>query len=238
MFYDGTTTSKTALMLHPYKDGTYGERIQKQEDFIALVKKARALDLAVAVHVIGDLGLEEVLNILKTYPVKNGLKDRIIHASYASKKAIELLKTIPCFIDYQPQFVTTDFPETLDVFSKDPDYIFPLKTYHDKKIAYGLSSDAPVEIPNPLVGMYAATLRKNEKGQYQSHERITLKEAFLGYTKHAWSLTPYKAGEIKEGFHAHFIVLDADLFSIDLEKLKTLSVKQTWIDGKKVFENT
>lgn len=238
MFYDGTTTSKTALMNNPYHDDTFGERIVSKEAFIDQVKAARSLGLAVAIHVIGDLGLEEVCQILKAYPVKKGLKDRIIHASYATNKAVEALKEIPCFIDFQPQFVTSDFPETFKQFKKDPELIFPLKTYHTHGLSYGLSSDAPVEIPNPLFGIHAAVTRRNTKGTYQPNETISLKDAFLGYTKHAWQLTPYQAGEIKVGYHAHFIVLDFDLFTEDVNILLNKSVLETWIDGKRVFQKT
>ena len=159
MFYDGTTGSQTALMSVPYTTGGFGERIRDQKTFITYVKAARNHDLPVAVHVIGDKGLEEVCEILKAYPVKKGLFDRIIHASYATPKALELLESLDVFLDVQPQFITSDFPQTLDYFQSLPHHIFPFKTYDHLNINYGLSSDAPVEIPNPILGMYAAILR-------------------------------------------------------------------------------
>jgi predicted amidohydrolase YtcJ len=238
MFYDGTTTSKTALMTTPYHDDTMGEYIQKREVFESLVKEARSLDLAVAVHVIGDKGLLEVSEVLKTYPVKKGLMDRVIHASYANDEAIKILKTLDVFLDLQPQFVTTDFPDTLKLFKTTPPYIFPFKSYDRHGLKYGLSSDAPVEIPNPLFGMYSAITRKNTYGTYQEHERLTRLEALLGYTKHAWVLTNDQAGTLSSGQLANLVVFKEDLLTCDIEALKTMRVLETFIKGQSVYKKT
>jgi predicted amidohydrolase YtcJ len=238
MFYDGTTTSKTALMTTPYIDDTYGEYIQTREVFESLVRDARSVGLAVAVHVIGDKGLLEVSEVLKAYPVKKGLFDRVIHASYANKEAIHNLKEIDVFLDLQPQFVTTDFPETLKEFKIEPHLMFPFKTYHVQGLHYGLSSDAPVEIPNPLLGMYAAITRKNDYGTYQENERLTRLEALMGYTKHAWMLTHDQGGTLETGQLGNLVVFEEDILTCDIKRLKTLKVLKTYIKGMCVYEKT
>jgi predicted amidohydrolase YtcJ len=215
-----------------------GEYIQKREVFESLVKEARSLDLAVAVHVIGDKGLLEVSEVLKTYPVKKGLMDRVIHASYANDETIKILKTLDVFLDLQPQFVTTDFPYTLKLFKITPPYIFPFKTYDRHGLKYGLSSDAPVEIPNPLFGMYSAITRKNAYGTYQEHERLTRLEALLGYTKHAWLLTNDQAGTLSSGQLANLVVFKEDLLTCDIEAFKTMPVLETYIKGQSVYKKT
>jgi predicted amidohydrolase YtcJ len=238
MFYDGTTTSKTALMTTPYIDDTYGEYIQTREVFESLVRDARSVGLAVAVHVIGDKGLLEVSEVLKAYPVKKGLFDRVIHASYANKEAIHNLKEIDVFLDLQPQFVTTDFPETLKEFKIEPHLMFPFKTYHVQGLHYGLSSDAPVEIPNPLLGMYAAITRKNDYGTYQENERLTRLEALMGYTKHAWMLTHDQGGTLETGQLGNLVVFEEDILTCDIKRLKTLKVLKTYIKGMCVYKKT
>lgn len=237
IFYDGTTGSQTALMSVPYTSGGFGERISDQETFIAYVKKARDHDLAVAVHVIGDKGLEEVCEILKAYPVKKGLHDRIIHASYATPKSLELLKTLDVFLDVQPQFITSDFPQTLDYFKSLPNLIFPLKTYHDININYGLSSDAPVEIPNPILGMYAAIFREIDGVIFQPEERLSRMQALLGYTTHAWTLTNQKGGYLKPGYPAHFVITDQDILTTPKTQFKSIKVSETYVFGKQVFNH-
>jgi predicted amidohydrolase YtcJ len=238
MFYDGTTTSRTALMNVTYDDGTYGVRIQDRLHFESLVMASRALSLPVAVHVIGDLGLKEVAEILKKYPVKKGLYDRVIHASYCHQAALDILKEIDVFLDLQPQFITTDFPHTFKLFQTLPDMIFPFKTYHDAGLNYGLSSDAPVEIPNPLLGIHAAVTRTNKQGTYQIEQSLTRIQAFEGYTKHAWKLTKDRAGTLDTGMLANLVVFDHDILSCPIDDLLTMKVKETWVKGICVYKNT
>lgn len=236
MFYDGTTSSHTALMSHSYVSGTKGERVMK-ERFEQELKKARRLEKSVAVHVIGDQGLHEVALLLKKHPVKDGLLDRIIHASYAKRETIELLKALPIFLDIQPQFLTTDLPDTLFHFTKAPQLIFPFKTYHHAGLKYGFSSDAPVEIPNPFLGMKAAIFRRKDSSSnvFQPEQMMDRKDVIAAYMKHAWSLTPHHGGTIEVNMPFHAIVLSDNLLQIDENEFNHIHVKETWVQGKRVF---
>lgn len=235
MFYDGTTGSKTALMSTPYIDQSFGMRIMDKDIFKHQVKLAREAHMPVAVHVIGDQGLLEVAEILKEIPVKKGCYDRVIHASYANQEAIQLLKTLDVFLDIQPQFLTTDLPQTLDLFETPPKMVFPFKTYHDENLLYGYSSDAPVEDPNPLLGIYAAVTR-NIGYTYQEHQKMTRYEAIKAYTTHAWILSKHHGGYLKKEYPAHFVVFKKDLFKIEEYEFKTLEVSQTWMLGKNIYQ--
>jgi predicted amidohydrolase YtcJ len=237
MFYDGTTGSKTALMNAPYVTGGHGERVNQVDVFHQYVLEARANQLPVAVHVIGDLGLEEVCQILREHPVKKGLKDRIIHASYATPKTYALIKDLDVFLDIQPQFLTTDLPHTLAYFTQEPHGIFPFKTYHDLNVSYGLSSDAPVEIPNPILGMYSAIFRDIDGVVYQPDERLNRMQALLGYTTHAWQLTNHHAGYLKPGYPAHLVITNKDILTTPKDAFLSIEVLETYIDGKRVFQH-
>lgn len=230
MFYDGTTGSLTALMEHPYIDDTYGMRVNDIDQFKNYVRKARKYDLNVAVHVIGDQGLKEVSDILKEIPPTQGF-DRIIHACYASLSALENVKDIPVFLDVQPQFLTTDYPHTLSYFKEAPAYQFPFQTYDKLGIKYGLSSDAPVEIPNPILGMYAAIFREVNGTVYQPNERLTRDQAIRGYTTTPWILTGEKAGLLKVGYPCHLTVLQYDLYTIEKSDFKQNQVTHTYLKG-------
>jgi predicted amidohydrolase YtcJ len=59
------------------------------------------------------------------------------------------------------------------------------------------------------------------------------------YTARSVELAPYEddvLGQIAEGFEASFIVLDRDIFTIDVEEIDRTTVEQTWIRGEKVYE--
>lgn len=239
IFFDGTFTSKTALLHTTYLHMNHqGMRMFKDNELIELVQKLRKYDLPLAVHVIGDLGLKELIDVLEAYPPKKGLHDRIIHASLADLDTIMRMEKLPIILDVQPQFITSDLPQILDIFSKQPGYIYPFKTYLNHNITICGSSDAPVEDPNPFKGMHAAitrTLKNNET--FQEEERLSQYEALKLYTTYA-NVPTYKTnrGQLKKGYIADFTMTKDDVLKIDLNKLLNQSVEMTVVDEKIVFK--
>ncbi|MDY0346209.1 MAG: amidohydrolase [Acholeplasma sp.] len=239
VFFDGTLTSKTALMKNGYKD-TDSKGLYVTEDFIEIVKKVRRLGLTLAVHVIGDLGLEKLLEVLEKYPPSKNQKDRLIHTPCISEKGMNMLKNKPITIDAQPQFLYSDLPIAFDILNQKPDYIFPWKTLAKQGIVVSFSSDAPVEIPNPLLGiLYATNRRGNDNKMYNQSESITRKEAIDHYTIDAIAQNLKKnRGSIKIGNIADFTVFKHDLETVSDELLKSDLVLMTIIDETVVYERS
>ncbi|KAJ6440426.1 amidohydrolase 3 [Purpureocillium lavendulum] len=109
-----------------------------------------------------------------------------------------------------------------------------------------LGSDFPVEPPNPFHGIYAAVTRKSPatgRGLDDSHEgwhadeALTLDEALAGFTTGPayGGFLEGRAGIIREGAFADWVVLDEPLDDLDVEKLRTLKVRETWVAGKRVY---
>ncbi len=240
MFYDGTVSSKTALMHHPYQNQlSHGIRIHPKKEFEEMVQKARTNNLTVAIHVIGDLGLHEVIEILRKYPPQKGAYDRLIHTPWIDKKTIELMRNMPLSIDIQPQFLSSDLPWALDYFSQTPELVFPWKTLLDNQIILAGSSDAPVEIPNPLLGMYAAIKRKPDfvHKPYYEQEALNRFEAVELYTKGAnFSTMHQNRGMLKKGFIADFSIYEDNLFEMNIEKFKQDILYATVIDENIVYK--
>ncbi len=240
IFYDGTLSSKTALMNHNYKHSkSNGTREHTINNFIALVKKIRSYHRPLAIHVIGDQALDELIDILKTYPPTQGQLDRLIHASFISNKALNLLQDMPITIDIQPQFIDSDFPKGFTLLSKNPDYIYPFKSLLNKGITICGSSDAPVETPNPLLGMYHAITRKGlNMFKNNDLEKLTRYEALKLYTTYANIPTYHhnNRGYLKVGYIADFTIFKKDLLTIDIKDFLTLKPYMTVIDEQIVYK--
>ena len=120
---------------------------------------------------------------------------------------------------------------------------YPVKTFYDSLDHVALSSDAPAttwaDPDNVFVSIKAATGRKAYSGaDIVREEAITVPQAVRLYTARAVELAPYEdaLGQIAEGFEASFIVLDRDIFTVDVEEIDQTVIEQTWIRGEKVYE--
>lgn len=126
-----------------------------------------------------------------------------------------------------------------DVETVFHEWLYRMKTVTDHGITLAAGSDAPVATINPWQSMYSATSRKTHKGQYvNKNEALTRQQTLQLYTTNAAKVSHWDhiRGKIAVGYNADFILLDHNPLTCTLYQLKTLSVQQTWINGKIVYE--
>jgi predicted amidohydrolase YtcJ len=97
------------------------------------------------------------------------------------------------------------------------------------------SSDCPVELISPLLGIYAAVIRKENP-----EERITVNEALYMYTINAAfaSFEEDAKGSIEVDKLADLTVLSQDPEKIAPEEIKNIEVEMTIVDGQIAYEKT
>ncbi|MDN4072595.1 amidohydrolase [Fictibacillus terranigra] len=239
IFSDGAFGGRTALLSRPYNDAPdiSGVAIHQPEELKDLVKKARTLNMAVAVHTIGDLSLEYTLEAIRSHPAVTEERDRIIHAGLVRPDLIEQMKQLPIVIDIQPSFVPSDFPWLIERLGLERiPYALAWKTLLDHGLHCAGGSDAPIEAVNPLEGIYAAvTRRKPDETHegYQKEEKLTAYQAVELYTKgSAYAINKeHSRGRIEAGFDADFTVLDKDILTGGPELILEAKVLYTIIDN-------
>src|SRR5690606_17766649 len=103
---------RTALLSEDYSDeyGKRGVEVHSPDKLEELVKMARSYNENIAVHVIGDLAVEKIIDLIEKYPVAEGKKDRLIHVNVLRADLVERMKKLPVVLDIQPIFVPSDFP--------------------------------------------------------------------------------------------------------------------------------
>ncbi len=110
-----------------------------------------------------------------------------------------------------------------------------------------LGSDFPVEPPDPFQGVYAAVARRsphtgngadgNSTAPWHPEEALLLHQAIDGFSK-APAYAAFldgKAGAIREGAFADWLVLDRPTSAYDLESYRAMKVKETWVGGRRVY---
>ena len=245
IFADGALGGRTALLSHPYADdpSTSGVAIFTQQQLDDLVKKAREYKLPVAVHAIGDLAFEMVLDAIEKYPLTGEGRDRLIHAQILRKELVLRAKKLPLILDIQPRFLASDFPWVIDRIGEEHmDYCYAWKTLLNEGLPCAGGSDAPIEPLNPLLGIHAAVTRTNicdpEKKVFNVDEALTIYEAVCLFTKgSAYAVShEFDRGIIKEGFLADFTILEEDIFNINPEEIPNINVSQTVVGGEIVYD--
>ncbi|MFS0864535.1 amidohydrolase [Fredinandcohnia sp. 179-A 10B2 NHS] len=245
IFADGALGGRTALLSQPYNDSpdTSGVAIHSLQELKSLVKKAREYKMPIAVHAIGDLAFEYVIDVIEEYPGISGQRDRLIHAQILRKDLIERAKNLPIILDIQPRFVVSDFPWVIDRIGEENfSYCYAWKTLLKEGFHCAGGSDAPIEPVNPLLGIHAAVTRKNpddkDSGSYIPKETLSMFEAIsLFTTGSAYAIGQEdRMGKIAPGYKADFTILDKDLFSIPEDEIIDVKVMKTVVDNTIMFE--
>jgi len=244
IFIDGALGGRTALLSKPYADDptTQGVSIHSQDELNLLVAKARSYGLAVAVHAIGDLGMEMIILAIEKHPVPSGKRDRIIHANVLREDLVTRLKKLNIVLDIQPSFVSSDFPWVNERLGDARlDWAYAWKKLINRGILCSGGSDSPIEEVDIRLGLYAAIARK-KPGEthdgYQPEEKLSRYEAIALYTiGSAQAISKeHERGYIDVNFDADFTIFDRDLFVGPDEQVLEAQVMKTIIAGDIVFK--
>jgi len=100
-------------------------------------------------------------------------------------------------------------------------------------------SDAPVETPNPFIGLHAAVTRRRPDGSpsvegWYPAQRLSLQEALQGFTlgpAYAAGMEDH-LGRLAAGYFADLIVLDNDPFEISASLLHQEKPSATMVNGE------
>ncbi|GAP83212.1 putative amidohydrolase 3 [Rosellinia necatrix] len=112
-----------------------------------------------------------------------------------------------------------------------------------------LGSDFPVEPADPFQGIYAAVTRRSPRtgrgppdaaephDGWHAEEALDLDQAVRGFTEGPayGAFLEGRAGAIRPGAFADWVVLDRPLEETDVEDLRSLRVRETWVAGKRVY---
>lgn len=244
IFTDGSLGGSTAALSKPYADNLkkYGLFIHTDEEIENLVKLARKFNEVIAVHMIGDAGAAQILQVIEKYPAPRGKRDRLIHASVLREDLIERIVKLPVVVDAQPAFVSSDFPWIIERLGEDRlDYVYPWKTLLNCNVMCAAGTDAPIENINPLSTIYAAVERKKPytTGEgYVPEQKVTRYEAIRMYTVGSAQAIgkEHERGLIKPGYDADFSIFDRDLFKGSSEDMLKAKAVKTVVAGRVVFE--
>ena len=104
-------------------------------------------------------------------------------------------------------------------------------------LAFG--SDAPVEPPDPWLGIHAAVTRQDASGRpaagFYPEERLGVEEALAAFTTATHRALGRPGGSIRPGLAADLVVVGADPMAVPPASLRTMRVLRTVVGGREVW---
>ena len=249
IYGDGALGSRGAALLAPYSDdkANTGLLVTKPETLRVLYKKIFEHDFQINIHAIGDrankIALDEFDYAYKTQPQARSFRNRIEHAQVVHLDDIPRFKQLDVLPSMQPTHATSDKNMAEARIGKDRlkgAYAWQTFLRQGSKVVSG--SDFPVELANPFYGLHAAVTRQDRDnlpaGGWLQHESLTIEQALKSFTLDAayGAHQEQKLGSLQPGKWADFIIIDQDIFKVDVEDIWKTKVLETWIGGKQQFK--
>ena len=251
VFMDGALGPHTAAMFKPYEgeENNRGILNMDGEELFEHGRKAAGVGLGMTVHAIGDRANHETLDAfeqLRNYEKENGvphMRHRIEHVQLLHPDDAARLGKLNVVASMQPIHAISDMKMADDFWGERANLSYAWRTQLDSGARLAFGSDAPVDSPNPFLGLHAAVTRRRADGSpsaagWYPEQKLTLAEAWLAYT-----LGPAYAaymedrlGKLAPNHLADLIVLEKDPFTCDPDELLTVQSSATMVNGEWVYQ--
>ncbi len=251
-FLDGVYENRTAVMLEDYSDAKGGNAKlmfgceQVKEMFTAF----DAARFQIHVHVIGDGATRAALDALEAARDANGAwpsLHQLAHVQSIDPSDVPRFRELGIIANIQPlwaRFEPSISESSLPLIGEERGkWIYAFRSLIDAGAPYALSSDWGVSTLNPFPIMQTAITRQPPgKGRqypvFLPEQRMTLNECIKGYTifaaDAAWRARD--TGSLSIGKFADIVILDRDIFAIDVYDLAETRVLLTLLGGNPVHQ--
>jgi predicted amidohydrolase YtcJ len=253
IFADGVIEypSQTAALLEPYlaPDGppttNRGPSYFDQENLNRIVAGADEAGFTVHVHAIGDRAVRSALDAF-AYARAQGAssqRDQIAHLELIDPADFGRFKALGVIANFQLLWAQDDpYVERATIPFLGPErsrYLYPVRSLRDAGALIAAGSDWDVSSFNAFEAMEHAVTRKHAPGDRAllPEQAITLQQAVDAYTiDAAYALRQERTtGSLEAGKRGDLIVLDQDIFAVDVADVHATRVLATYLDGRLVY---
>ena len=241
---DGVLSTHTAALVDPYTDrpDVIGEPFYIQNELNFLVRRANSLGMPVAIHAIGDRGVQMALNAFEFSNHLN-LANRVEHVEVIQPGTVERFRELNVTASMQPNHGTGVIGKyiTPRIGSEREKFAYVWNDFLKGGVRLALSSDFATSPFSPLVQLFDAVFRESPSGLYDGawypEQRISFDEALYAYTQIGADLSGWgeEIGSITNGKWADFVILNQRLNDPVGRELKDTLVSSTFFAGKEVY---
>ncbi len=246
-YADGSLGTRTADMFAPYDDEPHnrGIEVTTSERLEEIVAASTAGGWSAAVHAIGDRANSRVLDALEHYwPQwsRLGLRPRIEHVQLIAPHDLPRLGTMGVVASMQPIHCTSDMDMCDRHWGHRCSGAYAWRSLLENGTVLAFGSDAPVETPSVMSGIFSAVTRQREDGRpaggWHPEQCLSVPEAVNAYTKGAAYAVGQERiqGSLAVGKLADMVVLSQDIFQVPARELLSTAVDLTVLNGEVVYE--
>ncbi|WP_135211662.1 amidohydrolase [Vitreimonas flagellata] len=249
LYMDGALGSRGAALLAPYSDAhSDGLLVTPPDQLRAFLTRARASNVQVATHAIGDRGNRLVLDAYRDVfandaAASRAARWRIEHAQVLAREDIPRFAAQGVIASMQPSHAISDLhfaPSRLG-----PDRLagaYAWRSLLDSGAIIAAGSDAPVEKGDPLIEFYAAAYRHDLNGfagdDWRLDQAVGRAEALRMLT---WApafacFAEAERGTIEVGKRADVSAFSIDLMNAEAPMISTARAVLTVSDGRVAHE--
>jgi predicted amidohydrolase YtcJ len=242
LFADGALGARTAAMFAPYEEepDNVGLLTLDPEQLRDIAHRAARHGVALAIHAIGDRTNHLVLDVLESAKqLDPHLRHRIEHVQLIAPEDQRRLASQGIVASMQPTHAIHDIKMADRYWGERSRQAYAWRTLQDAGARLAFGSDAPIEVFDPFLGLYAAVTRRSEIDGYPGPEgwypeqRLTLDQALRAFTAGAAYAAGLETrlGLLAPGYHADLVVLDRDIFALPASALLETQVRRTMVGG-------
>jgi len=248
LFADGALGPQTAAMLEPYEGSdSLGMLFQESREIAETGKKALAAGISPAIHAIGDRANRTVLDGYEALDArghlsKARLRPRIEHVQLITPADMARLAALGVIASMQPIHAVSDMRMADRHWGARCKHAYAWRSLARAGVRVIFGSDAPVESPNPFLGLHAAVTRRpacreEDTPPWYPQERLTLDEALPAYATRLADLgaTSSEPGGLAPGAWADLCMLPCDIFSEEPDTLVDLRPEAVMVSGEWVY---
>ncbi|WP_283787144.1 amidohydrolase [Bermanella sp. WJH001] len=241
-FYsDGITHNATSALLEPYKEyydevGPLGLNYFDETRLTKYVTQLSQVGFDAHIHAIGDRGVRESLNAIEAAQTVTGKtgRHRLTHVEMVSEQDKPRFNKLNVTADFQLAGEFThpeNFYEMEPIIGERAYHQLPVRDLYNTGANVTLSSDWDVSSLSPFVGMQNALSRGEQSlpDLKAVIEAYTINAAYVMGQEHI-------TGSLIVGKAADFVVVDQNIFEVNVNKISQTQVLSTVLEGEIVFK--
>ncbi|MCU0520204.1 MAG: amidohydrolase [Anaerolineae bacterium] len=242
LFADGALGARTAALFDAYvgEPDNVGLLTLDPGQLHEIAHRAVLSGLAIAIHAIGDRANAVALDALESVrDLDPTLRHRVEHVQMIREEDQARLARNGFVASMQPTHAIHDMRMSDRYWGERSRLAYAWRSIREAGATLAFGSDAPIEVFDPFLGLYAAVARRSEtdgspgpEGWYPE-QRLTLRHALEAYTigaAYAAGLED-RLGRLLPGYHADLVVLDHNIFTLPPEALLETHVSRVMVGG-------